>query len=358
VDGNEVKDILIDNIIKVLEAKGVKLNLATDILVYTSHGNVSNVNNNNNTKQSYHIVVDNFCHSNNVEAKAFYHTVMDSIGDSNIVCWVDQAVYSTVQQFRIVGSRKIGSERVKMFNKIWSYHNNIITHKYPEEPDSPEHEFVMQLESSIIGFSGNCRFLPPFEPRPDQIKHYEDAEDVTQTDANEAINLIGLAGKISVTDSRFPYKFMGINGPIVMLKRVRASRCKICDRIHEHENPYLLVIGDEKSVYLHCRRAPEGKKLYLGKLNPDNNPDNNSDNNPDNNSDNNPDNNTDNSKKNKPESPKAIDQVKVNWTKNVIDKVQKLARSGNSNDKKYINGSTNINPNHKKQFIDLYVNTK
>ena len=123
-----------------------------------------------------------------------------------------------------------------------------------------------------------------------------------------------------------------------MLKRTRPSRCKICCRIHENENPYLLVVGDEKSVYFHCRRAPEGKSLFLGKLNPEENSP-----------------IKDNSDKNTND--KNIEQIKINWTKNVIEKVQQLARAGNANDKKYINGATNINPQHKQQIIDMYINT-
>jgi hypothetical protein len=329
VNGEEIKDNLVDGIIKVLKQKGVVINVMSDILIYTSHGT---------EKQSYHIVVNNYCHANNVEAKAFYDAVMDHIS-SEYTQWIDRAVYSPTQQFRIVGSQKIGTERIKTFQKRWKYHGKEIDYVYPEPPDSPEHEMVMQLEGSIVGYTGNCKFLPPFEPKPEEIKHYTESEDVNPNDANEAINLIGLAGNISIHDPRFPYKFMGINGPIVMLKRTKPSRCKICCRVHEHENPYLLVIGEEKSVYFHCRRSPENKKLFLGKLNPS----------------------PETSKeKNGPPSPEEekVNHMKIKWTKNVIEKVQKLARSGNSNDKKYINSSTQIDPTYKKQLINLYVNSK
>ena len=331
VDGEAVKDSLIDGVITVLKDKGIELVLSTDILVYTSHGK---------EKQSYHVIVNNHCHANNIEAKAFYYKVIEHI-KPEFVQWIDKAVYSPTQQFRIVGSQKINSTRVKVFQNEWLYNDQTIKFIYPEPPEDPNHEFVMQLEASIIGYTGNCRFLPPFEPKPDQIKHYTETDDITTTEANEAINLIGLAGNISITDSRFPYKFLGINGPIVMLKRTRPSRCKLCCRVHEHENPYLLVVGDEKSVYFFCRRASQDKKLYLGKLNP----------------------NSDspkalNTSEPNPEQVK-INQVKINWTKNVIEKVQRLARSGGANnDKKYISGNTKIDPNHKKQFIEMYVNSK
>lgn len=328
INGDEVRDNLIDAIIEVLKEKGVSINVHKDILIYTSHSMATE----KKRKQSYHVIIDNHCHVNNIEAKAFYYKVTEHV-KPEFEKWIDSAVYSSLQQFRTSESRKINTTRVKTFQPIWRYHDIEIKYEYPEEPDSPEHAFVMQLESSIIGYTGNCRFLPPFDPKPDQIKSYQDTDDVTHEEATEAIKLVGLAGKIDPSDSRFPYKFLGINGPIVMLKRIKSSKCKLCDRIHENENPYLLVVGEEKSVYFHCRRAANGKSLFLGKLSPLETP---------------PCEkvNVDDEK---------VNQVKINWTKNVIEKVQQIARNGNANDKKYINGATPIDPTHKKQLIEMYL---
>jgi hypothetical protein len=242
------------------------------------------------------------------------------------VKWIDRAVYSPTQQFRIVGSRKIGSTRVKTFQTSWKYHDTYVHYKYPDEPDSPEFEFVMQLEASMISFTGNCKMLPAFDPKPETIKSYGESEDITKNDANEAINLIAMAGNIIVSDRRFPYKFMGINGPIVMLKRVKPSMCKICKRKHEHENPYLLVIGEEKNVYFFCRRASEDQKLFLGKLNPS----------------------TEEviPEKLSPEQER-VNQVKIDWTKNVLERVNQIARANTSENKKHITHETQIDPKYK-----------
>ena len=337
VDGEAVKDGLITAIIETLAKRGIILRLDTDILLYTSHGA---------NKQSYHVIVNNYCHANNIEAKAFYDNVIEviSIIDSTYVQWIDRAVYSPTQQFRIVGSQKVGSDRIKIFNQVWTYKGNEIINIYPEQPDSPEHEMVMQLEASIVGFTGNCKFLPPFEPRADQIKQYSESGDITLDDATQAINLIGKAGNIRLDDQRFPYKFQGINGPIVMLTRIRPSRCKICMRTHQHENPYLLVVGEEKNVFFFCRRAPEQKKIFLGKLNPVSLEE------------------TWNQQKpgtGRP-SPEQIKSENFNmiWSANMIDKVKILAQSGNTNDKKYISSSTKIEPKYRNQFINLYINSK
>jgi hypothetical protein len=329
--GEDIKDNLIDSVVKVLSERGVDLKINKDILIYTSHGK---------NKQSYHVVINNYCHTNNVEAKAFYDNVMDYI-KPEFSQWIDSAVYSPTQQFRIVGSQKLGSTRKKIFQEKWTYKGKIIEYEYPEAADSMEHKMIMQLEASIVGFTGNCRFLPPFEPRIDKIKSYTESEDIDIKDAKEALNLVAAAGNISVNDSRFPYKFLGINGPIVMLKRTKSSCCKICNRVHEHENPYLLVVGDEKSVYFHCRRAPENKKLYLGKLTP------------------NPDSPIKKVEKEEP-SPEQVkhNEIRINWTKNILDRVQKVAQQETGKEKKFISSTTEINPEHKKQLIQMFVDSK
>jgi hypothetical protein len=175
----------------------------------------------------------------------------------------------------------------------------------------------------------------------DKIKNYIESEDIDIKDATAALNLVAAAGKINVEDSRFPYKFLGINGPIVMLKRTKASCCKICNRVHEHENPYLVVVGDEKAVYFHCRRAPDNKKLYLGKLAP------------------NPDSPPKVAVVEEP-SPEQIKQneVRITWTKNVLDRVQKVAQQGTGKEKKFVTGATEIDPEHKRQLIQMFVDSK
>ena len=49
------------------------------------------------------------------------------------------------------------------------------------------------------------------------------------------------------------------------MKRIKQSYCQLCKRIHQHENPYLLI-SEDLNVFFHCRRAPPNKKLYIGTL--------------------------------------------------------------------------------------------
>jgi len=54
----KVKDDLVKSIIKVTSEKGLDLTLEKDILIFSSHGK---------KKKSYHIIIDNYYHYNNVD---------------------------------------------------------------------------------------------------------------------------------------------------------------------------------------------------------------------------------------------------------------------------------------------------
>ncbi len=330
IDGEAVKDDLIRSIVQLLSEHSIHLDLEKDVLIYTSHGKKKD-----DTKQSYHVMINNYCHGNNIEARAFYEKVKSKM-NPDFLKWIDNAVYSPTQQFRIVGCHKLNSVRVKRFQSMFTYNGKEIHHIYPETPDDKNHQFVMELEESIIGYTGNCRYLPPFEPIIDSIKYYEETDDVSRADAKQAIQLVAIAGNTQVTNPGFPYKFMGINGPIVMLKRTKPSRCKICKRIHEHENPYLLIVGEEKSVYFHCRRSSQDKKLFLGKLEPKE---------------------IINEDENKKEEKNAneTDKTCMKWSKNVIEKLKQTAKSSTSN-KKYINVNKEVPPEHSKIWLQHYIN--
>ncbi len=52
-----------------------------------------------------------------------------------------------------------------------------------------------------------------------------------------------LEGLDSFQNPRFPYRLREVKGTLVALNRLRPSSCHACARIHEHENPFLIVGG-------------------------------------------------------------------------------------------------------------------
>ncbi len=261
INSDEVLDDLIDSIIGILSNVGVTLDLATDMLVFTSHGE---------TKKSYHVVIDHYMHMNNLEARAFYDDVVKDMPD-NSSKWVDHAVYSGKQQFRIVGSQKLRSGRPKILNETWLYHGTPVTYRYIETPEDEGYKMILQLEASLVSQTSSCTTLPNFikaDESGNNRKGHQDeySDDIPKDIAIKALQLLADKAGVSVNDRQFPYRFLSIQGGIICLRRVQPSKCRICNRAHENENPYLLVVGDEMNVYFNCRRSD--KNWFVGKLNP------------------------------------------------------------------------------------------
>jgi hypothetical protein len=250
---------LLNAIVSLLAEKEVILNLEKDVCIYSSHGE---------KKRSYHVIINFHCHSNNKEAKAFYYLIMEKLPKEYFEKkWVDLAVYSKTQQFRTYLSRKYGSNRIKQLNSTWKYNDRIITHVQEEIPDDDNHAFLLNLEESLVtARRANCKLLPSFEIPNEFNKTFEKGENVEYDLAMEALTLLAHKAGTVPDDKLFPYRLESITGPFVILKRVRPSKCKLCNRIHHKQHPYLLIVPETKAVYFHCRRAPPDKKLYVGSL--------------------------------------------------------------------------------------------
>lgn len=264
---DSVFEALVDAIVTVLAKYGIAIDPKEDILEYTSHGV---------TKRSYHVLVGRYCHPNNTEAKAFYAEVVAAM-DKDKAKWVDKSVYSPRQQFRLLGSQKLGSMRPKRYHPTWRYHGQDITHCYLEAPDSQEHEALIQFEESLVSQTSSCTMLPMIGDggRNDlrsltRTGTFDDPygdPDLEPNLAREALKTVRNYGKATTVD--FPYQLTAIKGNLLILKRLHPSRCPICCRVHEHENPFLTVGPNNdglRSVYFHCRRADIGTRLLVGTI--------------------------------------------------------------------------------------------
>jgi hypothetical protein len=336
--GNMLRDSVTREIIEIFKEWNLSLDLTRDFLIYTSHGT---------NKRSYHIVVNGYCHYNNKEAKAFYEYVMNRISGGQMKfknkssetekqtashVWryllshpyfngsteklssflrkvIDHSVYSPKQQFRIIGSQKLGSGRPKRFDTRWTFENQTIEHRYIEPVESPEHEFILQLEESLISYVSNCSLLPSLIDENGRqsgnagvFDNRIMVDNISMNLAVRALELCATTFGISTSDHRFPYKILGIRGIIVMLKRLKPSICRICGRRHEHENPYLFLTGAESegyTVYFDCRRA-DGKKLLVGKLEPTQSP--------------------------SPNTITNINETSQQWCSSVVDRIMKMSK--------------------------------
>jgi hypothetical protein len=283
--GNYILSKVITNTVKIFKKKGIILKTETDILVYQSH---------RTGKTSYHLVINNYCHQNNIEAKQLYNKVVKYVkrdiksetknSDAEIKSIIsllpyqkiiDNSVYSRTQQFRTVESHKPGTSFTKKFIKSLNLPDLQIDHKYVEEPDDLDHETVIILDESLVTNTNSCTILPPFSGKNTYAEYKQNnraivSADVTKEMARFAINMLATNSGITAEDRRFPFKIQSISGGLVLLKRTKPSRCSLCSRVHDSENPYLIIGGDgnamKRPVYYHCRRAPVSQKKYLGDI--------------------------------------------------------------------------------------------
>lgn len=225
---------LLSNLKKAIETVlGLELR-KDDWFVFSSHGIKGD-----HYKRSYHVVIDNYCHINNEEARAFYDRVMTYIDDDKE--HIDHAVYGSVQQFRIYGSQKYGSNRPKKCD------THVATnHK----------ETTAIWNSSIIGNTAYCQLLPFYVVVQD--KHEFVSNSLSEEGVDELTDLIEnheyTRGMI-ISD---------VQGTMVIMRRNGAlNECPNCSVVHEAENPFITV-DKHGEVWFYCRRNEDGVRSNMG----------------------------------------------------------------------------------------------
>jgi hypothetical protein len=199
---------------------------------------------------------------------------------------IDTSMYKSMQQFRIAGCCKHETSRFKVISKELTVNGITKSSKgwIPKiEPESENHKVLLLIEASLITQVSGSQMLPALLDDKEQSSEFlksgerkeysEFFEPLSSENIKEALTLCYKVAGLEYGDSRFPYSYMRTvedNGEssIILLKRRFASMCRICNRPHENENPFLIIAGIEREIYLDCRRNEKGKKFYVGKLGP------------------------------------------------------------------------------------------
>lgn len=253
-------DIIIQNVIKasikVLDCLRQPVSIAEDILVYSSHGQ---------DKRSFHLLVNNKCHADNQEARAFAECVLHFFKEytnNKYAEFIDQSVYSSVQQFRILGSSKVGNTRYKIFNEKFMYENKQYTHIYNEPYANDKMKELVQLYESLIGFISGCNLLPSLVYKRSSTTDFSDIPDIADDTVRDCIAIVKSKMDLS------PFSLGEIKGRTIFLVRDYPSYCDTCERTHHAENAFLAIRGGK--IYFDCRRwrewAPEKGRLCLGSI--------------------------------------------------------------------------------------------
>lgn len=246
----KVKDNLVSCIVTFFEKTKQQFTLEKDIALCTSHGE---------GKHSYHIVLPNRRQEDSEDGK-YFHSIITSMMKEEHRQYVDSAVYSPKQQWRLVGNYKLNSNRMKQFYYVWAYQGKMVKYDCEFYKDWGLRMFVEFEHTLISTISGtNPIKYDDFKPSPKKIiklcistlkKEIEeqDAEKILQ-DFSEAFDY---------DDDDF--SILKIEGQIISLKRNRPTYCCICERNHEHENPFLVVRPHGKAQYF-CRRSDKEKRF-------------------------------------------------------------------------------------------------
>jgi hypothetical protein len=239
------------------------------ILISTSHSEI---------KRSYHLVLDGWSTKSREECKYFHDMVMNGLS-ARVRNFVDHSVYKKNQQFRIEGCHKWGSTRTKTLSlELSEGPGDVIGWKPPCKPTSERHRALMLLGATLLTNVADCSVLPSFKP-PEPVKTIvvtplEPGQELVMNDyiAHRALELVAIAAGMPLEHPAFPYDLSKWTEPegdscVIMLKRRMPSLCRICLRIHENENPYLTISGENRNVYFDCRRREDNvPMLYLGRL--------------------------------------------------------------------------------------------
>lgn len=259
----ELINNLVDNIIKVFKDYKVELNIENDLLIYNSHGK---------DKRSFHVIINNWCHSNNNDAKCFYKLVLSGMDDKHKK-FIDIAVYGPKQQFRMLGSQKAGSNRIKKLMRNFKYNGIEYEHKSLRIKDTyelieDENDFecivcenvnesieVSDLRESLISYIRDCKTLPNFNF--EEKKEIEDVK-ITSEIEEKCFNLL-----YEKYGNILPFNYSGMTKNTFNFSNKHGYKCIQCDRFHDGQNPYMFI--SREGVFFNCRRNE--KSLFLGTLN-------------------------------------------------------------------------------------------
>lgn len=211
-----------------------KLDLAEDIIVLQSHGWKEKA-----YKVSYHIIIDNYYLQTEKHAKEFCKNVMACMNDYHE--YIDDKIYSSIRQFRLIGNCKYKSNRFLHHVSKWNYFGTPIT--------SIKRDDYRLFFSTLVGVTGHCQKIEIELPKKELEYNSHEARDDEVSDAMEKLH-----DYFKTHDIEAEFRVRDVQNSLIILDRVESSLCPVCNVIHDSENPYLILTKD-KEVLFNCRRS-------------------------------------------------------------------------------------------------------
>lgn len=163
----------LDAINRVMVNHNVPYSFQNNCLVFNSHG-ISD----GHYKYSFHIVIDKLVHHGSKHAdgtienepNALYRLVRSELPDHvRDLEFLDSAVHSVFQNFRLIWCEKKGSDRPKILDPITEY----VPHHEFDPNDSDERNQQRKdlglFVASLLSFSSDSQYLPSFIPEAGEL---------------------------------------------------------------------------------------------------------------------------------------------------------------------------------------------
>lgn len=249
--GDAIRSDLIDAIGMVLKSFGYEMDLSKDILICASH-NLSEPIDREYSKYSCHMILTRYCVNGSDESEEFFKLVVEAatplVKEAVKSGVIDPGIFGSLKSFRLLGSTKEGI-RPKAYVTSIEHRGNII--------QFPKMETIMDqlkiFSDSAVTTVRRCTFLPIKLPPKPEYKCTVNIEGIPN-----------FQGQIESLIDTLDFNIESVKGQLVLLKRLRPSRCPICERDHEFENPYL-SISSYGDVYFYCRRL-KGASHKIGTI--------------------------------------------------------------------------------------------
>lgn len=226
---------VLDSIDRVMKNYNIPYIFENNCLVFSSHGKSNGFD-----KFSFHIIINNFMHEDNIEAKNFYYLVIAELPmEFRFKSFVDGMVYSKFQNFRMLWCQKLSSNRPKLLDpitKCLSYN----------EDEADNVKKLRLFEASLISFTNGCELLPSFGNK-EQIFRYQKQDKITEEQFGHMKYYF-----TKRSDLVGQYIISGISGNEIRLNRKHGAniKCPIHQRIHQNIGAKLYSMGE--CYYFYC----------------------------------------------------------------------------------------------------------
>lgn len=220
----ELADAVLEEVVSAARAVLALSDLARELLVFSSHGT---------HKKSFHLLFQRRVDSNEA-AQDVYERILARVREP----WKNYAdkLYKSLQQFRMLGSQKLNDAeaRVKTHAREWSFAGQRV-----------QCAALTRVREALASWIPEN--TPSVECTPRPRKNIK----VAQEWEEERLKCLQELGDFEVRARDAQYVYLNTRRPYT---------CPLCARVHERENPYLIVTP--LRVYFHCRRA-RTKKYYV-----------------------------------------------------------------------------------------------